>query len=299
MHVRSIAVPLLVVLSTLPVAAAGCSGGDAAPPVATVTFSTNKDKVPLGSPIELTYRFDVAATATIAEDYRVFVHVLDDRGAEMWNDDHNPPVPTSQWRPGQRVQYTHTRFVPVFPYVGEATVEVGLHRGNERLPLQGPNPDDRDSSTREYRVGTLTILPSSENIAFFYKSGWHPAEYASDNPMVEWQWTQKIATVALPRNPRRDLTYYLSYSGRADLFADSPQQVTVYIGDQVIDTFQVTDNKQTLRTIAISAAQLGAADSAELRIEIDKTFVPAKIDSAGRDARELGIQVYHQFFEAR
>jgi hypothetical protein len=299
MHVRSIAVPLLVVLSTLPVAAAGCSGGDAAPPVATVTFSTNKDKVPLGSPIELTYRFDVAATATIAEDYRVFVHVLDDRGAEMWTDDHNPPVPTSQWRPGQRVQYTHTRFVPVFPYVGEATVEVGLHRGNERLPLQGPNPDDRDSSTREYRVGTLTILPSSENIAFFYKSGWHPAEYASDNPMVEWQWTQKIATVALPRNPRRDLTYYLSYSGRADLFADSPQQVTVYIGDQVIDTFQVTDNKQTLRTIAISAAQLGAADSAELRIEIDKTFVPAKIDSAGRDARELGIQVYHQFFEAR
>jgi hypothetical protein len=299
MHVRSIAVPLLVVLSTLPFAAAGCAGGDSAPPVATVTFSTNKDKVPLGSPIELTYRFDVAPNATIAEDYRVFVHVLDDRGAEMWNDDHNPPVPTSQWRPGQRVQYTHTRFVPVFPYVGEATVEVGLHRGNERLPLQGPNPDDRDSSTREYRVGTLTILPSSENIAFFYKSGWHPAEYASDNPMVEWQWTQKIATVALPRNPRRDLTYYLSYSGRADLFGDSPQQVTVYVGDQVIDTFRVTDNKQTLRTIAISAAQLGAADSAELRIEIDKTFVPAKIDNTGRDTRELGIQVYHQFFEAR
>lgn len=299
MPFRSLVVLPTLLVSLLPLMTAGCSSGDTAPPVATVTFSTNKDKVPLGSPIELTYRFDVAQNATIAEDYRVFVHVLDDRGAEMWNDDHDPPIPTSQWRPGQRVQYTHTRFVPVFPYVGAATVEVGLHKGNDRLPLQGPNPEDRDSTTREYRVGTLTILPSSENIAFFYKSGWHPAEFATDNPMVEWQWTQKMATVALPRNPRKDLTYYMSYSGRADLFPDSPQQVTVYVGDQAVDTFRVTDNKQTLRTIPISAAQLGAADSVELRIEVDKTFVPAKLANAGRDIRELGIQVYHQFFEGR
>jgi hypothetical protein len=296
---RSIPIPITIAMLVWLPAMAGCSRGDTAPAVATVSFSTNKDKVPLGSPVELTYRFDVAPNAAITENYRVFVHVLDDRGAEMWNDDHDPPTPTSQWRPGQRVQYTHTRFVPVFPYVGEAVIQVGLHRGNDRLPLQGPNPEDRDSATREYRVGTLTFLPSSENIAFFYKSGWHPAEFASDNPLVEWQWTQKIATLALPRNPRKDVTFYLSYSGRADLFGDAPQQVSVYVGDQVVDTFRVTDNKQTLRTIPISAAQLGAADAVEVRLEVDKTFVPAKLASAGRDSRELGIQVYHQFFEAR
>ena len=73
----------------------------------------------------------------------------------------------------------------------------------------------------------------------------------------------------------------------------------MYVGDQVVDTFRVTDNKQTLRTIPISTAQLGTADSVELRIEVDKTFVPAKLANAGRDIRELGIQVYHQFFEGR
>jgi hypothetical protein len=287
----------LWVLAAVPFA--GCSRGDSAPAVATVSFSTNKEKVPLGSPVELTYRFDVAPNATIADNYRVFVHVLDDRGTEMWNDDHDPPVPTSQWRPGQTVQYSHTRFVPVFPYVGEAVVEIGLHKGDARLPLQGPNPEDRDSSTRQYRVGTLTILPSSENIQFYFKSGWHPEEFAADNPTVGWQWTQKIATLMLPRNPRKNLTFYLSYSGRPDLFPENPQQVTVYVGDHVVDTFRVTDNKQTLRTIPIAAAQLGAADSVEVRIEVDKTFVPAKLANAGTDTRELGIQVYHQVFEAR
>ena len=38
---------------------------------------------------------------------------------------------------------------------------------------------------------------------------------------------------------------------------------------------------------------------AELRIELDKTFVPAKLPAGGRDARELGIRVYHAFVEAR
>jgi hypothetical protein len=32
---------------------------------------------------------------------------------------------------------------------------------------------------------------------------------------------------------------------------------------------------------------------------VDKTFVPAKHANAGTDTRELGIQVYHQVFEAR
>jgi hypothetical protein len=298
MVVRSLA-NLFVLCAFAAAPLAGCSRGDSAPPVATVSFSTSKDRVPLGSPVELRYRFDVAPNATIADNYRVFVHVLDDRGTEMWNDDHDPPIPTSQWRPGQTVQYAHTRFVPVFPYVGEAVVEVGLHRGDDRLPLQGANPEDRDSSTRQYRVGTLTILPSSENIPFYFKSGWHPEEFAADNPTIGWQWTQKIATLMLPRNPRKDLTFYLSYSGRPDLFPENPQQVTVYVGDQVVDTFRVTDNKQVLRTIPIGAAQLGPADSVEVRIEVDKTFVPAKLPNATGDTRELGIRVYHQFFEAR
>ena len=57
----------------------------------------------------------------------------------------------------------------------------------------------------------------------------HPLEIASENPMSEWQWTQKRATFSF-RNPKKDATFYLEDDARVDLFTP-PQQVTVRIGD--------------------------------------------------------------------
>ena len=37
----------------------------------------------------------------------------------------------------------------------------------------------------------------------------------------------------------------------------------------------------------------------EMRIDVDQTFIPAKLPGGGRDARELGIRVYHAFIEVR
>src|SRR5687768_3710325 len=81
---------------------AGCSGGkDTDPPVATPSLTLNHDRVPIGSPLKLTYSFQVADNATFDGDYWVFVHVLDPEGERLWTDDHLPAVPTSQWKPGQ------------------------------------------------------------------------------------------------------------------------------------------------------------------------------------------------------
>jgi len=93
--------------------------------------------------------------------------------------------------------------------------------------------------------------------------------------------------------------FYLEFDARTDVFPDQPQQVTVYSGSAAVDTFPANESAQSLRRIPISAAQLGTADMAELRIEVDKTFIPAKLPSGGRDARELGIRVYHAFVEGR
>src|SRR6185436_16053734 len=122
-----------------------CSKGDSAPPVATVSFTSNKTRVPIGSPVEMTYRFEVAKDAKINGDYRVFVHVVDADMKTIWNDDHDPAncgcgtavPPTSQWKPGQTITYTRTIFVPAATYLGEATVQMGLVKGDERLPLIG------------------------------------------------------------------------------------------------------------------------------------------------------------------
>ena len=77
------------------------------PPVATPSFSVKQTRVPLGSPVEVTYKFVVEPNAPeIPENFRVFVHFLDADNERMWTDDHDPPVPTTQWKPGQIIEYT-------------------------------------------------------------------------------------------------------------------------------------------------------------------------------------------------
>ena len=68
----------LIVMAGLGVSCAGADVG--APPVATPSLVMG-DTATIGSPIELTYRFAVAADAPpFVEDHRVFVHFLDTDG---------------------------------------------------------------------------------------------------------------------------------------------------------------------------------------------------------------------------
>ena len=63
--------------------------------------SLSRPKVALGSPVEVTYKFTVAPDAPSLGQRRVFVHFLDADEELMWTDDHDPPTPTSEWKPGQ------------------------------------------------------------------------------------------------------------------------------------------------------------------------------------------------------
>jgi hypothetical protein len=175
---------------------------------------------------------------------------------------------------------------------------IGLYKDNERLPLQGADPQDRKSTSREYKVGTLTLLPNSDNVFTFFKSGWHPEESAPEDSSTAWKWTQKSAVLSV-RNPKSDVTLDLEYDARADLFPGAPQKVTVYVGDQPVKTFTADATVPTLLRIPITAAQLGPSDMTDIRIDVDKTFVLAKLPAGGRDTRELGIRVYHAFVEPK
>ena len=283
----------LLVVVLLAVAIAGCGKNvDSAPPVATPTVTLNHTRVPLGSPVEVTYKFQVAPSATFAKDYRVMVHFLDADDELMWTDDHNPPVATSTWKPGQTVEYTRTVFVPYYPYVGDATVSIGLYAPgtDERLPLGGEG-----AGQRGYRVARLRIQPQTDNIFLAYVEGWNGPETAADNQAVEWQWTKKDASIRF-RNPKRDATFYLHYDGQPAMF-DSPQSVNVYVRDGVVDTFQVTGPDQMIRRVSLKAAQFGEDEMVTIRIAVDKTFVPALAKAGSKDIRELGIRVFHAFVE--
>ena len=131
-----------------------------------------------------------------------------------------------------------------------------------------------------------------------FKGGWHPAEFSGDDAAVSWQWTQKSGVLSI-KNPHKDATLFLEYDARPDLFAGQAQQVSVYVGDQLVQTFAADNSGRTLKRIPMTAAQLGGNEMTDLRIDVDKTFVPAKMPAGGRDIRELGIRVYHAFVESR
>src|SRR5262245_33246723 len=226
------------------------------PGLATPSVKLNRDRVPLGSPLDITYSFSVAPDAPpFQEAYRVFVGVVDADQQLMWTDDHYPEIATTGWKPGQKVRYTRTVFVPVYPYVGAASVHMGLYSmtTQKRVPLLGD-----DTGQRAYRVARLQLQPQTENIFTIFKDGWHPAEVAEQNKFVEWQWTKKRATLAF-RNPKKDSIFYLDLDNPGSVF-DQPQQVKVLLGDQPVVEFTLTPKQQIMKKIPISAAQLGTAD---------------------------------------
>src|SRR5262245_9123646 len=235
----------------------------AAPPVATPSVTLNHDKAPLGSPLDITYRFVVAPGATFDEDYRVMAHVVDTDEEMIWNDDHNPPTPTREWKPGQTIEYTRTIFVPVYPYVGEATIHVGLYSTatQKRLPLTG-----EDVGQRAYKGARLQLQPQTENLPAVFKEGWHPTEVAEHNALVQWQWTKKDAALSF-RNPKKDSVFYLEFDNPGSVLRE-PQHVQLLLNGVPLQELTIEPGKPRLEKIPFEADRLGTGDTAELRLVV-------------------------------
>ena len=277
---------------------AACGGTEETEsPVATPTVSLARADAAVGSPMDMSYRFVVAPNApAFAEDYWVFVHFLDADGELMWTDDHEPPTPTRQWKPGATIEYSRTMFVPKFPYVGETRVEVGVfsQTSGARLPLSGTTRGQRG-----YTVATFNLRLQSDNLFVVFRDGWHETEAADETSGIEWQWSRKEATLSF-RNPKRDVVFFLQ-ADQPVMALPEPQQVEVRIGPMVVDTFMPSPGApRDLRRINISASQLGDGDTVEMTIAVDKTFVPASVAQLrSTDARELGIRVFRAFVQPK
>src|SRR5581483_472632 len=276
-------------LAAAAVLAAQCGRKEAPePPLATPSVTLSRARAALGSPIDITYRFEVAPSASaISEDYRVFVGVVDADETLMWTDDHDPPVPTTSWKPGQKIEYTRTVFIPVYPYVGDASIHMGLYsvKTKKRVSLSG-----LDVGQRAYRVAALQLLPQTDNVFLVFKDGWHRPESPPDNTLIEWQWTKKEATIGF-RNPRRDSVFEHEADNPSRIYPEG-QRVQLTIGGRTVDEFTLMPGRSVLRKIPLTAGQLGDAETVEIHFAVDKAFVPALVPAmASKDPRELGIRV--------
>jgi hypothetical protein len=268
----------------------GCQASDPdAPPMVTPTLTLSRQEVPLGTPIEMTYKFVVAKDAKFTTNYHVMVHFGDQQDEQlMYTDDHDPPTATTTWKPGQTIEYTRTFFTPTYPYIGTATVEIGLFAPGEKLrvPMAAT-----DTGHRSYKVATFQLQPQTEGVQTIYKDGFHAVEGATANN-VGWHWTKKEATFVVTRNPKKDCIFYLDVDNPSELAP--PQTVSVTLGGSTLDQFSVVPTKAAVvRKIPITASAWGVGDNVELRIAVDKSFVPGQLSESNRDSRELGIRVLH------
>ena len=263
-------------------------------PVATVTLGLDRTSVPLGAPLELSVRFDVTPDLDpLTEDYRVLLHVLDTDEELLWTEDHDPPMPTSQWQPGQTVEYTRRVRIPMYPYIGEALIAIGLYSPSSgaRVPLAG---DDLGQHT--YRVGSFRLEPQPESSFLVYDEGWHQAECDGDG-RNDWRWTTGRAILSF-RNPMSDARFVLKLEGRPDRF-ETPQRLALVIGDRILHEQLLESSDAFYLEQDIAAADLGTDEVVRLEILVDQTFSPASSGGASEDTRELGVRVFYAYFEPR
>ena len=248
---------------------------------------------PLGGPVTLAVQFVVSPELQpLNEDLRVMVHFLDSNGDMMWAADHEPSVPTSQWQPGQTISYTRRTRVPMYPYIGDAVVAVGLYSPatGERWALAGD-----PLGQRAYRATSVSLMPQSESSLVYYQDGWHSDEADPKSDLL-WRWTTEHASLSF-RNPGSDAVLYLELAGRPDLF-EPPQRAEVRVGDHVVYEVRLDSQERQFHEIPLGVEQFGDADSVTLDLYVDQTFVPASVPGgSSADLRNLGVRVFYAFLE--
>jgi hypothetical protein len=254
-------------------------------------IEVNRPRAPLGSAVEVTYTWQLEPTAKkLDQDHRAFVHFLDSHKVLLFDDDHVPVPAPSTWEPGKSYSYTRTKFIPIYPYVGDVDVRVGLQpvgRG-ERVALKGD-----DAGLREYSVGKMELLPQTENIFLVYKDGWHNPESSAQNPSLERTWTKKDALVSF-KNPKKDIVVYLEADTNFKAF-DQPPVLTVAVAGKSGLVVPIENSEVFLKKIRVKAADLGDQEWVDMRLAMNQSFVPKAKGVNATDDRELGLMVYHLY----
>jgi hypothetical protein len=251
----------------------------------------NKRSAEMGTPIEVTYAFSTKKDyVALQKDMTVFVHFLDPRRIRRFQDDHQPPKATSEWRQDGNYNYTRTIFIPRNIPAGEYTVALGIYTpaSGERIVM-----DAKEFGHRSYELGKLLIEIPPQEPVLQYAKGWYDPESDPSDVGNYWRWTQKQA-VLKARNPMSDALLYLKFDGVPERFPQDPQKLTLSVGDHPVDTITIQSNQPVSKKYNVSQSVIGTGKMLEVKLEVDKTFVPAE-DKGSKDTRELGVRVYQLY----
>ena len=135
------------------------------PPVLNVPVTILQNSAPIivGTPaasFNITYNW---LASPLAGNDTVFVHFVAADGTIAFEDDHQPPIPTSQW--SGPVSYTRTVQVPASAAGGAYKIVVGLTAASGNLGLT-PGAGVLSAGPEQYQTGLLTVEPTCSIVTF-------------------------------------------------------------------------------------------------------------------------------------
>lgn len=226
----------------------------------------------------------------IDQEMKVYVHFWHKNNL-LFQDDHVPEVPISDWEPGQEYVYSRRIYIPEFidefdpEFKGEETL---------RLSVGIASPYDRTNETQqEVMEKKLEVFPPPlDTPEKIYEDGWYDLEIDPDSFLGQWRWTAKEARCIID-NPKRDAL--LVIKGGVNLEVLEDQKVIIKINDRILDEF-VPQESYFEKSYNIKKEMVGDGEQFFLTIATDKVFVPAEVVPGSKDERELGLQISFIYF---
>ncbi len=226
----------------------------------------------------------------IEGDPFIFVHFWHNDNL-LFQDDHKPEIPFSEWKPGEEYVYSRRIYIPEFidefdpEFTGEETL---------RLSVGFYSPGDMAEETKkEVLEKRLKVSPPPlDTPEIIYEDGWYNLEIDPEAHLRRWRWTAQEARCIID-NPKRDAL--LVIKGGVNLEALEEQKVIFKINDWILDEF-IPDESYFEKSYNIKKEMLGEGEEFFLTIATDKVFVPARDIPGSKDERELGIQISFIYF---
>ena len=240
---------------------------------------------------DLQYKWKTSSEfVKLNQDFNVFVHFWHKNNL-LFQDDHNPEVPVSQWEPEKEYTYTRRIYIPTF--IDEFDPNF---RGEDSLRLSAgfASPDDTTGdSKQEILVEKLKVFPPPlDTPEVIYEEGWYDLEINPDSYLKQWRWTSQKARCIID-NPHRDALLIIKGGINANAFES--QTIIFKINDLTLDEF-VPEGGIFEKSYSIKKEMLGDKEEFYLTIETDKFFIPAELSSETTDDRVLGLQVSFIYF---
>jgi hypothetical protein len=174
-------------------------------------------------------------------DLRAFVHFVDESGniiidanGSTIQDDHELPIPLSQWKAGEDVVYTRQRVV--FPRrLGAKQTKVKMLIGlydpetNDRARLEFP--EEEQTKNKAYQVKTI-LIRVNESIFPIFNTTWYGPE-PGGNEMHRWSKSESLVTFERDKWAEAADLWIAGHSPIEDLAAETAvQTMRIYIHEK-------------------------------------------------------------------